>query len=117
MHARLALRPLTDHRTVRGQYKCGEWYRGLPSSRTLAGMLQPRRWKAWDMDYKRQVAMRCDGDDFGIALLPEDEIVFRTKDARAMRNLCRRLRWQITVDTTLSTDDWTWPPDITASRR
>src|SRR5262249_42059578 len=53
--------------------------RGLPSSRTLAGMLQPRRWKAWDMDYKRQVAMRCDGDDFVIALLPEDEIVFPPK--------------------------------------
>jgi hypothetical protein len=41
----------------------------------------------------------------------QDEVVFRTKDARALRNLCRRLRWQIAIDTTLSTDDWTWPPE------
>jgi hypothetical protein len=60
------------------------------------------------MEYRRQVAMRCDGEDFVIALQPEDEVVFRTKDARALRNLCRRLRWQIAIDTTLSTDDWTW---------
>jgi hypothetical protein len=53
---------------------------------------------------------RCDGEDFVIAVQPEDEIVFRTKDARALRNLCRRLRWQIAIDTTLSIDDWTWPP-------
>src|SRR5271167_2295019 len=63
------------------------------------------------MEYRRQVAMRCDGEDFVIALQPEDEVVFRTKDARALRNLCRRLRWQIAIDTTLSTDDWTWPPE------
>lgn len=62
------------------------------------------------MEYRRQVAMRCDGSDFVIALQPEDEIVFRTKDARALRNLCRRLRWQITIDTTLSIDDFVWPP-------
>ena len=53
------------------------------------------------MEYRRQVAMRCDGEDFVIALQPEDEVVFRTKDARALRNLCRRLRWQIAIDTTL----------------
>jgi hypothetical protein len=69
------------------------------------------------MEYKRQVAMRCDGEDFVVALLPENEVVFRTKDARALRNLCRRLRWQIAIDTTLSTNDWTWPPDIDANRR
>ena len=64
------------------------------------------------MEYRRQVAMRCGGEDFVIALQPEDEVVFRTKkDARALRNLCRRLRWQIAIDTTLSTDDWTWPPE------
>jgi hypothetical protein len=63
------------------------------------------------MEYRRQVAMRCDGEDFVIALQPEDDVVFRTKDARALRNLCRRLRWQIAIDTTLSTDDWTWPAE------
>ena len=56
------------------------------------------------MEYRRQVAMRCDGEDFVIALQPEDEVVFRTKDARALRNLCRRLRWQIAIDTTLCFD-------------
>ena len=61
------------------------------------------------MEYKRQVAMRCDGADFVIATLPGNEIIFRTKDARALRNLCRQLRWQIVVDTTLSIDDWTGP--------
>ena len=61
------------------------------------------------MEYRRQVAMRCDGEEFVIAIQPDDEIVFRTKDARALRNLCRRLRWQIAIDTTLSIDVWTWP--------
>ena len=63
----------------------------------------------WRMEYRRQVAMRCDGEDFVIAIQPGDEIVFRTKDPRALLNLCRRLRWQIAIDTTLSIDDWTWP--------
>ena len=49
------------------------------------------------MEYRRQVAMRCDGEEFVIAIQSEDEIVFRTKDARALRNLCRRLRWQIAI--------------------
>ena len=56
------------------------------------------------MEYRRQVALRCDGEDFVVALQPEDEIVFRTKDARALRHVCRLLRWQIAIDTTL---DWT----------
>jgi hypothetical protein len=56
------------------------------------------------MAYRRQVAMRCDGEDFVIALLPQEEVIFRTRDARALRNLCRRLRWQIAIDTTLSID-------------
>jgi hypothetical protein len=54
--------------------------------------------------------MRCHDDDFIIAVLRENEIIIRTKDARALRNLCRQLRWQIAVDTTLSIDDWTEPP-------
>jgi hypothetical protein len=63
------------------------------------------------MEYRRQVAMGSDGDDFIVSLLPENEIVFRTKNARALRNLCHQLRWQIAVDTTLSTDDErAWPP-------
>jgi hypothetical protein len=69
------------------------------------------------MEYRRQVAMRCDGEDFVIAIQPGDEIVFRTKDARALRNLCRRLRWQIAIDTTLSIDDWTWPSHSDSAKR
>ena len=68
------------------------------------------------MEFRRQVAMRCDGEDFVITLQPENEIVFRTKDARALRNLCRQLRWQITIDTTLSIDDWKWPPQSGSTR-
>ena len=69
------------------------------------------------MEYRRQVAMRCDGEDFVIAIQPGDEIVFRTKDDRALRNLCRRLRWQIAIDTTLSIDDWTWPSHSDSAQR
>jgi hypothetical protein len=44
------------------------------------------------MEYRRQVAMRCDGEDFVIALQPEDEVVFRTKDARAAAGSGGRLQ-------------------------
>jgi hypothetical protein len=67
------------------------------------------------MEYRRQVAMGRDGEDFVVALLPENEVVFRTRDAYALRNLCRQLRWEIAVDTTLSTDDRTWQPDTTSN--
>jgi hypothetical protein len=39
------------------------------------------------MEYRRQVAMGSDGDDFIVSLLPENEIVFRTKNARALKSL------------------------------
>jgi hypothetical protein len=68
------------------------------------------------MEYKQQVARSIDGEDFVVALLPENEVVFRTKDARARRNHCRRLRWKIAVNATLSTDNWTWRPDMTPTR-
>ena len=47
---------------------------------------------------------------FVVALRAEDVIVFRTRDARALRKVCRSLRWGIVSDTTLSTDDFksTW---------
>jgi hypothetical protein len=69
------------------------------------------------MEYRRHVAMRCDGEDFVIAIQRDDEIVFRTREARALRNLCRRLRWQIAIDTTLSIDDWTWPSHSDSAQR
>jgi hypothetical protein len=69
------------------------------------------------MEYRRHVAMRCDGEDFVIAIQRDDEIVFRTREARALRNLCRRLRWQIAIDTTLSIDDRTWPSHSDSAQR
>jgi hypothetical protein len=64
------------------------------------------------MEYKRQVAMRRDGDDFVVAVLPEDQVVFRTTDAHALRKVCRVLRWQIVSDTTGGAGDWIWPADF-----
>jgi hypothetical protein len=57
------------------------------------------------MEYRRQVAMRRDGDDFVIAFEPDGFIIFRNKDADALRKLCRSLRWEIVSDTTSSEDE------------
>jgi hypothetical protein len=47
------------------------------------------------VDYRRQVTLRCDGDDFVVATHTDGLIIFRTKDAEALRKLCRSLRWEI----------------------
>jgi hypothetical protein len=52
------------------------------------------------MEYRRQVAMRCDGEDFVIALQPEDDL----SSAPRMRALSG-------IFAAGSTDDWTWPPE------
>jgi hypothetical protein len=56
------------------------------------------------MEYRRQVAMRRDGDDFVIALQPDDVIVFRNGDADDLRKVCRSLRWEIVDASTGSAD-------------
>ena len=56
------------------------------------------------MEYRRQVAMRRDGDDFVVALKPDDVIVFRSRNADALRKVCRSLRWEIIRDATEPTD-------------
>jgi hypothetical protein len=56
------------------------------------------------MEYRRQVAMRRDGDDFVIALQPDDIVVFRSGDADALRKVCRSLRWEIVGASTVSAD-------------
>jgi hypothetical protein len=38
------------------------------------------------MEYRRQVAMQRDGDDFVIAFEPDGFIIFRNEDADALRN-------------------------------
>jgi hypothetical protein len=56
------------------------------------------------MDYRRQVTMRRDGDDFVVATHTDGLIIFRNKDADALRKLCGSLRWEIIRDTTAPAD-------------
>jgi hypothetical protein len=44
------------------------------------------------MDYRRQVTMRRDGDDSVVATYADGLIIFRNKDAAALRKLCRSPR-------------------------
>lgn len=48
---------------------------------------------------RRQVSIRRDGDDFVVAFLPEDFVIFRHHDVGALRRVCRGLRWEILRDT------------------
>jgi hypothetical protein len=48
---------------------------------------------------KRKVTIRADGDDFVISFLPEDTVVFRHVEARALRKACVFLRWEVVSDT------------------
>ena len=56
---------------------------------------------------KRKVAIRHDGDDFVISFLPEETVVFRHAEARALRKACVLLRWKLSA-TPLQTQT-TWP--------
>jgi len=47
---------------------------------------------------KRLVTLRSDGDDFVVTLYPEDAIVFRHSEPRALRKVCSGLRWKIICD-------------------
>jgi hypothetical protein len=57
------------------------------------------------MDYRRQVTMRRDGDDFVVATHTDGLIIFRNEDAAALRKLCRSLRWEIVRDTSACDDE------------
>jgi hypothetical protein len=48
---------------------------------------------------KRKVEIRRDGADFVISFQPEDLIVFRHAEARALRKACLFLRWEVVSDT------------------
>jgi hypothetical protein len=54
---------------------------------------------------RRQVAIRRDGEDFVIALQPEDFIVFRNGSAGALRRACSFLRWEVVADTVMEPND------------
>jgi hypothetical protein len=47
----------------------------------------------------RRVSIRRDDEDFVVALQPEDFVIFRKKDANALRKVCRFLQWEIVTDT------------------
>jgi hypothetical protein len=51
---------------------------------------------------KRAVAIRRDGDDFVVSLMPNDVIIFRDQNPDALRKLCKGLRWAIVCDTALA---------------
>ena len=50
---------------------------------------------------KRAVAIRRDGDDFVVSLMPNDVIIFRNESADALRKLCKGLRWAVVSDTAM----------------
>ena len=54
---------------------------------------------------KRKVAIRRDGEDFVISVMPEDTVVFRHAEARALRKACVFLRWEVVSDTVARADD------------
>ena len=53
---------------------------------------------------KRLVTLRRDGDDFVVALYPEDPVVFRHNEAELLRKMCAFLRWKIISDSSASDD-------------
>jgi hypothetical protein len=48
---------------------------------------------------RRQVSIARDGADFVVAYQPDNVVVFRHGVANELRNLCRKLRWEIVIDT------------------
>jgi hypothetical protein len=52
-----------------------------------------------------KVAIRRDGEDFVVALQPEDLIVFRNESPRALRSACSFLRWEVVSDTVAEPND------------
>jgi hypothetical protein len=51
---------------------------------------------------KRAVAIRRDGDDFVVSLMPNDVVIFRNESADALRKLCEGLRWAVVSDTAIA---------------
>jgi hypothetical protein len=47
----------------------------------------------------RRVSIRRDDDDFVVAFQPEDYVIFRDRDANALRKVCRFFQWEIVSDT------------------
>ena len=48
---------------------------------------------------KRAVAIRRDGDDFVVSLMPNDHVIYRNESAAALRKVCKQLRSAVVSDT------------------
>jgi hypothetical protein len=49
----------------------------------------------------RRVSIRPDGEDFVVVSLAENFVVFRNNDPSALRKVCRSLRWDIVIDSSI----------------
>jgi hypothetical protein len=54
---------------------------------------------------KRAVSLRRDDDEFVVSSWPHDVIIFRNRDAEALRKACRFLHRQIVSDLFVFADD------------
>jgi hypothetical protein len=54
---------------------------------------------------KRQVCIRRDKVDFVVAFQPDDIVIYRHHNPRALRKLCRQLRWEIVEDVAVEVHD------------
>jgi hypothetical protein len=61
-----------------------------------------------DAGVRRKVSIGRDGSEFVVTLLLEGVIAFRNADAGALRKVCRHLRWEIVVDSSLSETALSW---------
>jgi hypothetical protein len=55
--------------------------------------------------FEREVSIKRDAADFVVAFEPDDVTVFRNESARALRKLCRRLRWLVVKDVPIEAHD------------
>jgi hypothetical protein len=46
----------------------------------------------------KRVSLRPDDDEFVVSSWPHDVIIFRNRDAEALRKACRFLHWQVVSD-------------------
>jgi hypothetical protein len=54
---------------------------------------------------RRKVVIRRDGKDFVIALHPDNIVIYRNAEARALRKACSFLRWEVVSDVALEPND------------
>ena len=54
---------------------------------------------------KRPVSLRRDDDEFVVSSWPDDVIIFRNRDAEALRKACHFLHWMIVSDLFVFADD------------